>query len=635
MKAVCAFRRSGRAFDILKDLNQRTAYNATRRDEMPIKLAPRTHQITEFLGDQARPLRRGRPCFDVSDSKDEAPRELRRHHGLHTDIQLSAPRNRRWLTLLGRVHSATSRFFEHKEDFGIGLPCAHGTHRSEAAAVASARIFTYANSHEEIKVIHLEAGKWRDSCRARPRHHCSEPSQALEGRFEASLAAWNEWVVDASAAFIEPDPCASSGKGSGETRTASRCHSDSDSSSGVDTPCVSGGATSDHAQDERSVCKPAETAAVAEERARSGGVASALENEDKVAVALSSRALVEHAADWARNGGVTSGHVQAECSAIRTAETAADAKDWVWSSGAPSSHAQVGRTSNRARSGGATRGRAQAERTGDWDWSGGTASDRIQIWESVQIWWARCGGATSGHAQVGRPADRDWSGGTTSDRTQVERADEWARCGGATSGHAQVGRPADRDWSGGATSDHAPVERSADKIGATAAVAEGGDRSGGTASGHAQAEGRGPPEPAYSVDIGLSGEAGALMNKEENRATRPCKRTSFSYRKREALHERAWRVGRDMQANPVKAITFAKMVSAQAVASIYCACGARCGRSGDGLTASSCTIYGKRRNAQSVRCYSAPSARAHSLSHVREGQRAAARWRSRRALEAG
>ena len=166
VKAVCAFRRSGRAFDILKDLNQRTAYDATRRDETPITLVPRTHQITEFLGDQARPLRRGRPCFDVSDSKDEEPRELRRHQGLHTDIQLSAPRNRRWLTLLGRVHSATSRFFEHKEDFGIGLPCAHGTHRSEAAAVASARIFTYANSHEEIKVIHLEAGKWRDSCRA-------------------------------------------------------------------------------------------------------------------------------------------------------------------------------------------------------------------------------------------------------------------------------------------------------------------------------------------------------------------------------------------------------------------------------------------------------------------------------------
>ena len=48
------------------------------------------------------------------------------------------------------------------------------------------------------------------------------------------------------------------------------------------------------------------------------------------------------------------------------------------------------------------------------------------------------------------------------------------------------------------------------------------------------------------------------MNKEENRAKRPCKRTCFSYRKREALHERAWRVGRDMQANPVKAVTFAQ-----------------------------------------------------------------------------
>ena len=48
------------------------------------------------------------------------------------------------------------------------------------------------------------------------------------------------------------------------------------------------------------------------------------------------------------------------------------------------------------------------------------------------------------------------------------------------------------------------------------------------------------------------------MNEEENRAKRPCKRTCFSCRKREALHERAWRVGRDMQADPVKAVIFAQ-----------------------------------------------------------------------------
>ena len=77
VKAVRAFQRLGQAFDILKDPDQRTAYDATRRDEVPVPPVPRARQITVFSGDQTRAIRRRGTHFDVREFKDEASRSSR------------------------------------------------------------------------------------------------------------------------------------------------------------------------------------------------------------------------------------------------------------------------------------------------------------------------------------------------------------------------------------------------------------------------------------------------------------------------------------------------------------------------------------------------------------------------------
>ena len=270
--------------------------------------------------------------------------------------------------------------------------------------------------------------------------------------------------------------------------------------------------------------------------------------------------LLAHCLHQVWSGGAASGRDQVERSGTEEADEAAVAEDWAWRSGAPGGHAQVGHTADRAWRSGAAPSHAQDERSETWiagtaasakDWAGKCGAPSSHVQERTDN-WARSGGATRSHAQVERSDEWHWSGGAASDHAQVERAGDWAWSGGVARGHAQVERTADWNRQGSATSDHVQVERSVGETVDTAAVAEEGAQSGGAASSHAQAERGETPEPAYFEDIGPSEDEGAFKNDAASRAKRPRKRACPSYSKRAALHETAWKVVRDMQADPTK-----------------------------------------------------------------------------------